>query len=353
MNTEREDRRRVEEAVTRLAADRWPGTTAEGIEALAGDASSRRYLRCRLSGGAAPRSVVVMLMDGLEIALSSEELGVFGQSAPAEIPFVNIARYLGGLCDAIPEIYDVAPNGTYIVLEDVGDVSLWTKANSAGRDDARGWFAKALELLADLQRRARDDGSGCYTFRQAFDQRLFAWELDHFLEYGVKPLPEALEADCRRELSGLAERLSQLDRVFCHRDYHAWNIHVQDSRLRLLDFQDALLGPAAYDAASLLTDRCTPKLIALETAVVLFNDFADLAGLGASDRGAFFECALQRALKVIGRFHYLAVCKGKPAYLAFLPDVIDTAKATAARVGGAGTVQEVLESWLRAAPQTP
>ncbi len=352
MNAESEDRLRVKEAVARLAADRWPGTTAEEIEALAGDASSRRYLRCRLRGGGAPPSVVVMLMDSLETALSSEELGVFGESGPTEIPFVNIARYLGRLCDAIPEIYDVAPDGTCIVLEDVGDVSLWAQADSAA-GNAREWFAKALDLLADLQRRARDDASGCYAFQQAFDRRLFAWELDHFLEYGAKPLPQAIEADCRRELCALAERLSRLDRVFCHRDYHAWNIHVQDGRLRLLDFQDALLGPAAYDAASLLTDRCTPRLIEIETAVALFDDFADLAGLGAGDRSAFFECALQRALKVIGRFHYLAARKGKPGYLAFLPDVIDTAKVTAARVGGVVTVREVLESWLRAAPRTP
>ncbi|RMD84437.1 MAG: hypothetical protein D6815_04160 [Candidatus Dadabacteria bacterium] len=351
MKTDARDRQRIEEAIARLAATRWPGAAIASVEAIAGDASSRRYVRCRLRGPSAPRAVVAMLMDSREVALSSEELGVFGESGPEEIPFVNVARYLSRFCRAIPEIYDVAADGTCILLEDVGDVSLWAEAGRVPAD-AELWFERALDLLAEIQRRARDDGTGCYAFHQAFDRRLFAWELDHFLEYGVRPLPEPLERECRRQLDGLAECLAGLDRVFCHRDYHAWNIHVQDGRLRLLDFQDALLGPAAYDAASLLTDRCTPSLVGLDRAAELFERFADRAGLGGRERAAFFDCALQRALKVIGRFHYLADCKGKPGYLSFLPDVVATAKAAAARSGRAGALGEVLENWLRGESET-
>src|SRR5882672_2111160 len=46
-----------------------------------------------------------------------------------------------------------------------------------------------------------------------------------------------------------------------HRDFMAWNLHVRDGRLHLIDFQDALLGPDAYDLAALLTDRTTGTLV--------------------------------------------------------------------------------------------
>ncbi len=332
----------MQEAIARLAASRWPGLALERIEELAGDASSRRYVRCYLKGGPVP-TTVAMLMEDPGIALSSEELGVFGERGPREVPFVNVARYLARVCDAVPAIYDVAPDGTCILLEDVGDLTLW----EAAATDASAWFERALELLARIQREARDDRSGCYAFAQRFDERLLWWELEHFLEWGVRPLPPRLARQCRAELARLAERLAAVPAVFCHRDYHAWNIHVQGERLRLLDFQDALLGPRAYDVASLLTDRITPRLVSESLELKLISEFERL--VGAPLGSTYLDCALHRALKVIGRFHYLAEHKGKPAYLAYLPQVEATARRVAARIGAAESLAEVLAGWLKPA----
>jgi hypothetical protein len=106
----------------------------------------------------------------------------------------------------------------------------------------------------------------------------------------------------------------------------AWNIHVQDGALRLIDFQDALLGPDTYDLAALLTDRTTASLIdaALEAELLArFTARRAAAGMPAEPGvdGRYRACALHRALKVIGRFYYLEVVKGKPGYLAYLPSV--------------------------------
>ena len=47
-----------------------------------------------------------------------------------------------------------------------------------------------------------------------------------------------------------------------HRDYHAWNLQVDPrGRVRVIDFQDALLGPALYDLASLCTDRDSDRFV--------------------------------------------------------------------------------------------
>lgn len=336
---------RARAAAEQAAAHRWPGTAVEELTTVPGDASARRYVRCTLGKRChgAPVSVVVMLNEGSGAALSSDELGVFGKAGPTELPFVNVQRFLAHLTGAVPAIFAVTGGNREVVLEDVGDLSLWDAAGEPGAD-VEEVFGRALELLAELQAAAVDDGSGCYAFRQAFDARLFGWELDHFLEHGVSGASPAVLAASRVELGELAERLDALPRVFTHRDWHAWNLHVQAGRIRVLDFQDALLGPAMYDVASLLTDRITPSRVdaGIERRLVArFARTAPVARFGHIDPYSAFElCALQRVLKVIGRFNYLAEVKGKPRYARMLPAIVPTARRLcAARPELAATAQ--------------
>ena len=337
----------VEQTVARI----WPGTQLEGVDALRGDASTRSYLRCRLRGdGRAPSTLVAMVLQDASVALSSEELSVFGEDGPQELPFVNVARFLSARTDAAPTIYAVAEDHSVLVLEDVGDTSLW---ETATRPDADGevLFGQALDLLASLQDSAQDDGSGCYAFRQAFDERLFAWELEHFLQYGLSAAPVALVAMARKELAVLATKLAALPRVFCHRDFHAWNIHYHDGRLRVIDHQDALLAPALYDVASLLTDRTTANLVDAAMEGRLVERFYAAQTRGRQDcledcRHAYSSLALQRALKVIGRFRYLHDVKGKSAYLSMLGAEIATAQRMLARFPDFPATAELIEEHI-------
>jgi len=366
-----------------VVAERWPGTTVTGLDAMRGDASTRSYARAHLAGGgdSRPATLVVMMMQDAAVSMSSEELGVYGKDGPKELAFVNVGRFLGRLTDAVPIIHAVSPDARVMLLEDVGDTPLWDAAGA----DPEDLFGRALDLLADLQSRAGDDGSGCYAFAQSFDERLFAWEFEHFLEYGVvnsgtgthfpapppadPALPDAsrksgtgtqfpgstpadptlLEAS-RLELQAVAARLAALPRVFAHRDYHAWNIHVEGrgpaARLRIIDFQDALLAPALYDVASLLTDRITPERITpdLEETLLARYFARQTAGRLASldeTRAAYRLVALQRVLKVVGRFHYLNEVKGKPHYLGFLPAVCRTARRLLATSEGVSATAEL------------
>ena len=134
-----------------------------------------------------------MLMDDAGLAISSDELSVFGADGPRELPFVNIWRFLATRTDALPEIYRVADDCAAMVLEDVGDTPLWDAATAPGAD-AEAVFGQALDLLADLQAAAVDDGSGCYAFEQSFDERLFLWEFEHFIGYGLGPKASAAAA---------------------------------------------------------------------------------------------------------------------------------------------------------------
>src|SRR5438132_592029 len=119
-----------------------------------------------------------------------------------------------------------------------------------------------LRLAAFQVAGAHHPDPSCLAFRRRFDGRLARWELEHFVEHGIETRHgRRLAADERAgllaALDPLAAPFEREAPVLVHRDFMAWNLHLRDGRLHLIDFQDALLGPDAYDLAASLTDRPT------------------------------------------------------------------------------------------------
>jgi hypothetical protein len=312
-----------------LSASFGSSATLAGVRALAGDASSRRYFRLAVEGApGAPPSVIVMVLGPDRLPLSSAELTVFA-TPPTELPFVNVGRYLARIGVRIPRLFHHDVDAGVLLLEDVGDTTLRAATGGAPEAEVLGLYRLAIDQLIRLQvAGTREADPACVAFQQRFDRRLFAWEFDHFLEYGIPTAPTSAHAPLRAAFAGVAERLGEAPPCLAHRDFHAWNLHVHGGEICVLDFQDALLAPATYDVASLLTDRDTATVIspALETALIAYYvEARERAGGAPADlpavREQYFLCVLQRALKVVGRFHYLAAVKGKRGYLAFLPHV--------------------------------
>lgn len=320
------------------------------VRPLAGDASSRRYYRLKLNGSGPP-TAVLMIQPDTGVALSSEELAVFREPL-REMPFLNVQRYLRAVGIAVPEIYASAPAQGLILLEDLGDVTLWEAAREASPSGALGLYRSAIDEMIALQlagERRRDES--CLAFQQRFDARLFLWELDHFLEYGFTG--RTISADARAELrkifESLAADLGAEPAALAHRDYHSWNLFVRAGRIRVIDFQDALLAPPLYDLASLLTDRATPTLVEpdLEWELVQYycRRRAEQDGAEVDEaklRQRYFRHVLQRALKVVGRFHYLEEVKAKRGYRQMLPDTIRTVRRALENLPDLRTLQSIL-----------
>jgi len=140
-----------------------------------------------------------------------------------------------------------------------------------------------------------------------------------------------------------------------HRDYHSWNLMIHDDAVRVIDFQDALLAPAQYDLASLLNDRITDSVIRprLEERLVKYylERRAELEKRKIS-ADEFWEIyrlsAIQRDLKVIGRFYYLDLVKGKPGYMKFVPPTARRLERNLATVAETRPVLELLREHLEA-----
>jgi aminoglycoside/choline kinase family phosphotransferase len=297
---------------------------------LHGDASSRRYVRLSLAG-VPTTSVVVMVLGNDAFGGGSDELG--GGGTATEIPFVEVGRWLATHGFRVPAVRaDRARTDRLLLLEDVGDTTLWA-AVSAEPARARELFGRAVDLLVRLQVAGARPAASCVAFGRRFDAELARAELAHYVDHGVETRHGVtLSPD---ERAALLEALDPLEMPFrdgpfalSHRDYMAWNIHVRDGELVLIDFQDALVAPDAFDLAQLLTDRTTVTHVGqdLESELVArFESGRAAAGLpvapGFADR--YRRCALQHVFKVIGRFYFLEVVKQKAGYLAYLPSVYE------------------------------
>jgi aminoglycoside/choline kinase family phosphotransferase len=249
-----------------------------------------------------------------------------------ELPFLDVHRLLTAIGAPVPEIYVAAVDQGLLLIEDAGDTVLWEAAN-ADPSKAETLYRRALDALLIIHERGtRHRPATSIAFQQHLDERLLTWELEHFLEWGVeRRLGVTLPATARRgyeeSFEAIARELAAVEPVLSHRDYHSWNILWRDERPVIIDFQDAFMAPAEYDVASLLTDRVTPRLVdpAMEARLLAYY-WTARGRAGDVDRRRYALVALHRALKVVGRLHYIALAKGKPAPLVFLPDVVATAR---------------------------
>jgi len=298
------------------------------VSELAGDASTRRYYRVRNAPGAPIPSVVVMRYP--------DEL-----PPEAELPFLNVHRYLAAAGVPVPAVYRSDPEANLLFLEDAGDTML----EDAVRDLGVGGFLPLYEQCVEILVRIQSEGTGALDgkaipARLAFDVAKFTGEIDFFFRHAVREFGGIRLSDQEERAIGdlfhpFLDQLSAFPRVLAHRDYHSRNVMVIGSaktpghrNLRVLDFQDARMGNVFYDLASLLRDSyVTLPEDSVENLRYAWRHAATAELRGAAgDPGAFswrFDlAALQRNVKAIGTFGNQAHNRGKRIYLRFIPPTV-------------------------------
>jgi N-acetylmuramate 1-kinase len=317
----------------------WPGSKPGKITALKGDASTRRFWRVAIEARRAhvPATAIVVDLGPDDLPLYARTLHLYREPL-AEPPYLNVHRFLTSIDAPVPQIYYASPRERMLLTEDVDDRSLFA---AACEDPAHA--ADLYRIAVDELLRLHVDGTArrddrCFAFGVSYDTRLFRWELEQFTDLGVQKISPGFDtAALNPELDDLCERLGSVPRVFSHRDYHGGNLFLQSAgddqvRVRILDFQDALMAPAAQDLAVLMTTRDTVRVItpAVESRLLDYY-FAGLARRRAPslDHAQFLEsyrlCVIQHALKVIGRFLWLET-QGKRGYAAYVPDAAAQAR---------------------------
>lgn len=317
---------------------------------LPGDASNRTYYRLSWTPSfsgmpeeSAASSFILMVLAEPEGFKASEEAVSGAASAVTELPFINIQRHLRACKVAVPEIvfYD-APRG-WLLLEDLGDVTLAQEIEKNMQNEAvvLDYYQKAIDALLTLHLEGTASSQApSLAHQRSFDPSLFVWEFDHFIEYGIekrngRPLPEKEKIAIRSYFSDIAFRLASLPQVLTHRDYHSRNLMVQfhpaGYKIRVIDFQDALMGPSQYDLASLLRDSYIDLPEAVIDRLILYYIQQSEARSGKEIRREMFReffdlVSIQRNLKAAGRFVYIDQVKKNNRFLPYVPPTLAKVK---------------------------
>jgi aminoglycoside/choline kinase family phosphotransferase len=293
--------------VARAEFLRASGQATAELEALPVDASFRRYFR--LHGASRP----MLLMDA---------------PPPKEDvrPFIRIARHLIGLGLSAPAIHEHDEAQGFALIEDFGNAT-YTRLLDCGAAEGP-LFHAATEALIGLHR--HPDGAKVealpYDNAKMLDE---ATELPEW--YGLAVAGRALPADATASFTGLWRELLECmppsDNGLVLLDYHVDNLMQLPGRAGaatcgLLDFQDARIGPKAYDLMTLLRNERRGIDPALSDA--LYDHYiANAKPADADGFGLWYRVlAAQRYTKVLGRFARLTLRDSRDGYLRYLPRVV-------------------------------
>ncbi len=212
------------------------------IQALAGDASTRKYLRVYT----AQLSFILMMYDSKDAKMAKN--------------FLNVRSLFQQQNIFVPDVIAHSPKRSVILLEDLGDLSLerrfWENQKIKW---TRPYYEKAIVEISKVHQLNLEDSIVKSTIQDDFDFKKLYWEVDYFmrnflLQFSRLSLSTTEMNEIQNDFKLICEQLAQQPKVVCHRDYHSRNIMIHRNQSYLIDFQDARKGPRAYDLVSLLFD---------------------------------------------------------------------------------------------------
>ncbi len=315
------------------------------VQPLAGDASTRRYYRVFEGDESRKhRRLIVMQLESPQ--------------PNSEIDFIVLTEYLARLSLPVPKLYRYDKERGYLFLEDFGDQLLQDAVGPhVERSEKLMWYQKAADMLALLQLQgSQDPNPSCPAFNRQFDLAKLMWEMNFMIEHFLGNLKKCnlLESEVeeiRSVLAPLCQTLADQELCLTHRDFHSRNIMIQNDELKMIDFQDARLGPRQYDLVSLLKDSYVELDDSfVEEMIDYFIDRLEETGVEKINRiefGKIFDfMSVQRNLKAIGTFAFQKTQKDTDRYSEDIPRTLNYVKKTLARQPELFNVKTVLEKYI-------
>jgi N-acetylmuramate 1-kinase len=316
----------------RLAwARRALGDPAAGLVRASVDAGFRSYWRS--TGDARSRIVMDSPPDKEDVA-----------------PWLRIRTLLEGGGVRVPRVLAEDVDAGFLLLEDLG-AETYLQVIDAGNAD--GLFEDAVTQLLRLQAIPPPMDL------PAYDEALLARELHLFDEWFVgRHLGVQLDAADMQTLEQayrlLIDAALAQPRVLVHRDFMPRNLMPATQGPAVLDFQDAVVGPIAYDALSLFKDAFVSwPQSRIDAWLDRYHQRATDAGLPVPSHRRFRRDAdwigIQRHLKVIGIFARLWHRDAKPKYLADVPRFFDYLDGVLPRYEEFAALRELVDRAIRPA----
>jgi aminoglycoside/choline kinase family phosphotransferase len=270
-------------------------------------------------------------------------------------PWLRMREVLARGGVRVPRVLAQDVDAGFLLLEDLGTQ---TYLHVIDETNADALFDAAVTQLLRVQAIAPPAGLPGYDEAllarelRLFDEWFLGRELDHTLDCGTL---ESLDAVYRR----LIDAALAQPRVLVHRDFMPRNLMpVQGGPTAdgpaVIDFQDAVVGPIAYDTLSLFKDAFLswPES-KVDEWIARYHARAVEAGLPVPDLERFRRdvdwIGVQPHLKVLGIFARLKHRDGKPKYIADAPRFLAYLDAVLPRHPELAPLAEVLHRLVRPA----
>jgi len=311
-----------------------PDWRAAQIMYLQGDASARAYARLRNGESTAVLMDAPRMPDGPPVR-DGMPYSRIAHLAEDVRPFVAIAQALDTAGLSVPGILAQDLDAGLLLIEDLGDRVFGVEMRAA-TDQAILWKA-ATDVLIELRRvdppTVLRTAQGEPYALPRFDRAALEIELDLLLDWfwpsaiGTPPSIE-LRAEFQSLWAPILDRLLALPAGWFLRDYHSPNLLWLPERpgirnVGVIDFQDALAEPWAYDLVSLLQDARVDVSKDLERELLAHYCDAVTAFTPGFDRDSFsfayHAFGAQRRTRHIGLFVRLFQRDGKSQYLQHIP----------------------------------
>lgn len=300
---------------------------------IQGDASTRSYERLTRDGATYILMNSPKRTDGPPVR-NGKPYSAIAHLAENVTPFIAMAHALRGRGFSAPAIFAADREAGLLVIEDLGEES-FVENDPPAPIEAR--YEAATDMLAELH---GDTSAEIVPVEPDVDHRLPPYDLDAFLieaellldwylpKLGVK-INDIKRNAFRSHWKEALLPLTSGPQTWVLRDFHSPNLlwlpeREGVARVGLLDFQDAVMGPAAYDLASLLQDARVdvPEMMEIALLSRYVRTRMQKGSFEAADFArAYATLAAQRASKILGIFARLERRDRKPQYLRHMPRV--------------------------------
>lgn len=247
--------------------------------------------------------------------------------------FVGVGKILKNADLCAPTLYAQDLDEGLLLLEDLGTGTIIDESRQPIEDR----YLLSAEMLAQFHTKnftkstPLNDGS-VYSVPN-YSREAMLIEVELLLDWYAphmkgKPLLQSEKDAFLKIWNDLIDVLNQSETALCLRDYHSPNIiwlteNEGTNKIGVIDFQDAVIGPSAYDVASLAQDARVDISSTLENALVEHYIYIRKETSADFNADAFKKyyaiMAAQRVTKILGIFIRLNVRDGKSAYLKHLP----------------------------------
>jgi aminoglycoside/choline kinase family phosphotransferase len=277
------------------------------IDALAGDASFRKYYR----------------LQATHTDLGSQSF--IAMDAPPALEknqeFLQINHILRDLNVHVPCIYASNLQDGFMLLEDFGNCHFFEKLTPENKSQ---FYQKAIDVIHHIQQpiepnKIKDIPRFSIEHMQNEMALFERWFLKEHLNMELSSAEMTL---LQKSIDYISEAIDKHPKTLIHRDYHSRNLMILSSNeIGVIDYQDAMIGPRTYDLVSLLKDCYIEHSEDFQAYGLHY--FQHHTQESTELMHEFTLCGLQRHLKVLGIFARLFHRDDKPRYLNDLPLVVN------------------------------